>query len=70
MIKIMCKMDEVDADFSEKTLECLTEIMGDDDEFDHDNPDYEALWAKDTRLFLGEEVKFGLWICKIVEESK
>lgn len=67
MIKIMCKMDLVDADYSEKSLECLIDILGDDDEFDNDNPDYEVLWNKDGMLFHGEEVKYGMWTCKLIE---
>jgi len=67
MIKIMGKMDGVDADFSEKKLECLFDFMGDDDEFDNDNPDYEKLFNKDSALFQGEEVKYGLWTFKLVE---
>ena len=63
----MCKMNGVDADFSEKKLECLFDFMGDDDEFDNDEPNYEQLYEKDGRLFQGEEVKYGLWTCKLVE---
>ncbi len=67
MIKIMCKMDGVDVDFSEKTLDCLFDFIGDDDEFDNDNPNYEKLFNKDGNLIGGEEVTYGLWTCKLVE---
>lgn len=67
MIKIMCKMDGVDIDFSEKKLQCLIDFMGDDDEYDNDEPNYELLHEKVGRLFDGEEVTYGLWTCKLVE---
>ena len=70
MIQIMCKMDSIETEYSEKTLECLMDIMGDDDEFDNDEPNYETMWLKDGKLFDGEEVQFGLWTCKLVETIK
>jgi hypothetical protein len=75
MIKIMCKMNSVDVDFSEKKLECLCDIMDDDVDMVLDETasivqqikTLESAYNKFSSLISGEEVNLDGWICKLVE---
>jgi hypothetical protein len=75
MIKIMCKMNGVDVDFSEKKLECLWDIMDDDVDMVLDETasigqhikTLESAYNKFSSLISGEEVNLDGWICKLVE---
>jgi len=75
MIKIMCKMDGVDADFSEKKLECLCDFIDDDIDMVLDETasivqqikTLENAYNKFSALISGEEVNLDGWICKLVE---
>lgn len=75
MIKIMCKMDGVDVDFSEKKLECLCDIIDDDidmvqDETSSISQQIKTLqnsYDKFSALISGDEVNFDGWTCKLVE---
>ena len=77
MIKIMCKMDGIDADFSEKKLECLNDFIDDDESMiqdlslskDEQIKTLENVYDKFGALLSGEEVKFDLWTCKLIEVS-
>lgn len=75
MIKIMCKMNGVDVDFSEKKLECLCDIIDDDIDMVLDETasicqqikTLENVFNKFSALISGEEVNLDGWNCKLVE---
>lgn len=75
MIKLMCKHDQLDVDFSEKQLECLTNIIDDDEDFIQDTTltkdeqikALEKMFDKFCALLDGDEVTFDSWSCKLVE---
>jgi len=75
VIKILCKLDEIDVAYSEKTLECLCSYIDDDVDFVDDTAlpikkqlsNMRVMKEKYDLLLSGEEVNFEGWRC-IMEE--
>lgn len=73
-IQFMCKHQELDVEYTPKTMECFVDIINNDDNsYDEktESYNYEEQSEKDVRFFEGETVKYGDYYCyiKIVDNE-
>lgn len=64
--QIMCKQDDIDVEYSPKTIECFLDMLSNDDTCYNEETDtynYEAQSEKDYEFFAGGTVQYGEFKC-------